>query len=279
MAFDRVAYLLHLVGTDGVEQWAWASMDAFTDDLSKIGLPTKRRLNDFQEYVSNLSVRAWRSDNNLRVTPGEFSEGNIEFCWHDFGYGNSKNIPNASADVYDWGDSWNFTAKPGYGCLQVHNYQQSQVILSVSRTGSSESKLRTASLGIGNRNEQADAEKDWTTAGNGANFTTSDLYVFVRPAVTSKGNGPAFTVQPQPAVIHIGRPHALHAFAPDAVRYQWYKGTTPIAGATTAWLELDTSVPEEASYSVIAYTDDANYTASEAVMVSIFHGGMQLIIR
>ena len=284
MAFDRVAYLLHLVGTDGVEQWAWASMDAFTDDLSKLGVPTKRRLNDFQEYVANLSVRAWRSDNNLRVTPGEFSEGNIEFCWHDFNQANSKGIPNANPNdynVYDWGDSWNFTAKPGYGCLQVHNYLQSQVILSVTRTGSSAGPgtLRTASLGIGNRSDQADAEKDWTTAGNGANFTTSDLYVFVRPAVASKGDGPTFTIQPEPATVRKGSPHALHAFAPGAVRYQWYKGTTPIAGATTAWLELDTSAPEDARYSVIAYADDANYTASETVTVRVYHNGTHIFVR
>ena len=284
MAFDRVAYLLHLVGADGVEQWAWASMDAFTDDLSKIGLPTKRRLNDFQEYVTNLSVRAYRSDDHLYVTPGDFPDGNIEFCWHDFSQTNSKGIPNANPDgnnVYDWGDSWTFTTKPGYGCLQVHNYRESQVVLSVTRTGASAgpTTLRTASLGIGNRYEQADAEKDWTTAANGASFTTSDLYVFVRPAVASKGDGPAFTIQPEPAVVGIGRPHALHAFAPGAVRYQWYKGVTPIAGATTAWLELDTSTPEKARYSVVAYADDANYTASETVTVRIDDGSTRIIIR
>ena len=259
-------------------------MDAFTDDLSKIGLPTKRRVNDFQEYVTNLSVRAWRSDNALRVTPGEFSEGNIEFCWHDFNQANSKGIPNANPDgnnVYDWGDSWTFTTKPGYGCLQVHNYQQSQVILSVSRTGASAgpTTLRYASLGIGNRSEQADAEKDWTTAANGASFTTSDLYVFVRPAVASKGNGPAFTIQPRPATVGIGKPHALHAFAPGAVRYQWFKGTTPIPGATGAWLDVDTGTPEKARYSVVAYADDANYTASDTVTVCVASRDTLLIIR
>ena len=282
MAFDRVAYLLHLVGTDGLEQWAWASMDAFTDDLSKIGLPTKRRVNDFQEYVTNLSVRAYRSDGHLYVTPGDFPDGNIEFCWHDFSQGNQKNIPNASAEVYDWGDSWTFTTKPGYGCLQVHNYREGQVVLSVTRTGASAgpTTLRTASLGIGNRNEQANTtEVDWTTAGNGASFTTSDLYVFVRPAVASKGNGPAFTIQPQPATVGIGKPHALHAFAPGAVRYQWFKGTTPIPGATGAWLDVDTGTPEKARYSVIAYADDANYTVSETVTVHVASRDTWLIIR
>ena len=189
--------------------------------------------------------------------------------------------PDSNGNVYDWGDSCGTYSKPGYGCLQVHNYRQRQVIISVSRTGSStRTTSRTAALGIGNRNEQANTtEVDWTTAGNGANFTTSDLYVFVRPAVTSKGDGPTFTVQPQPAVVGLGKPCALHAFAPGAVRYQWYKGTTPIAGATSAWLELDTSTPEDAMYSVVAYTDDANYTASERVLVRVYHNGTQVFFR
>ena len=284
MAFDRVAYLLHLVGTDGLEQWAWASMDAFTDDLSKIGLPTKRRVNDFQEYVTNLSVRAYRSDGTLHVTPGDFPDGNIEFCWHDFSQANSKGIPNANPDgnnVYDWGDSWTFTTKPGYGCLQVHNYQQSQVILSVSRTGASAgpTTLRYASLGIGNRSEQADAEKDWTTAANGASFTTSDLYVFVRPAVASKGNGPVFTEQPVSGIVRKGGALSLHAFAPGATRYQWFRNGRPVPGATSAWIDVPTGVPEDAVYRVVAYADDANYTASEAVTVRVYHNGTQVIVR
>ena len=231
--------------------------------------------------MTNLSVRAYRSDGHLYVTPGDFPDGNIEFCWHDFSQGNQKNIPNASAEVYDWGDSWTFTTKPGYGCLQVHNYRESQVVLSVTRTGASAgpTTLRTASLGIGNRYEQADAEKDWTTAANGASFTTSDLYVFVRPAVTSKGNGPVFTEQPASWIVRKGSALSLHAFAPGATRYQWYKNAVPIAGATAAWLNVDTGMPETAAYRVVAYADDANYTASEVATVRVYHNGTVIVIR
>ena len=103
--------------------------------------------------------------------------------------------------------------------------------------------------------------------------------MFVRPAVASKGNGPAFTIQPRPATIGIGKPHALHAFAPGAVRYQWFKGTTPIPGATGAWLDVDTGTPEKARYSVVAYADDANYTASDTVTVCVASRDTLLIIR
>ena len=155
------------------------------------------------------------------------------------------------------------------------------MILSVSRTGASAgpTTLRYASLGIGNRSEQADAEKDWTTAANGASFTTSDLYVFVRPAVASKGNGPVFTEQPVSGIVRKGGALSLHAFAPGATRYQWFRNGRPVPGATSAWIDVPTGVPEDAVYRVVAYADDANYTASEAVTVRVYHNGTQVIVR
>jgi hypothetical protein len=141
--------------------------------------------------------------------------------------------------------------------------------------------LRTASLGIGNRSDQADAEKDWTTAGNGGNFTTSDLYVFVRPkAVTeSAGYGPIFTVQPQTATIVKRRPYTLSAFAPAACRYQWYVDGKPISGETGATLTV--ILPNEGDthvYRVVAYIDDDNYTVSETATLTAIPVGMQVMI-
>ena len=280
MDFDRVAYLLHLVDKNGLEQWVWASMDAFTDDIAKIGIPSKRRDNEFQQYISNLSVRAGRSSGSLYVTTGDFADGNIEFCWHDYGPGNGKNIPNASgdSDCYDWGDTFS-VGKPGYGCLQVHNYRNSQVVLSVSRTGSNAiTGSRTASLGIGNRTQQESNKKDndWTLAGNGANFTTSDLYVFVRPkAITeSAGDGPAFTVQPASGMVVRRRSSVLRAFAPAASRYQWYVDGKPIIGETGATLTV--VLPNEGdthAYWVVAYIDADNYTVSEtATLIAVREG-------
>ena len=281
--YDRVAYLLHLVGTNGVEQWAWASMDAFTDDVSKIGLPTAQRMNDFQQYVTNLSVRAGRSDGNLYVTTGEFTDGNIEFCWHDFSTGNAKNIPNASGSVYDWGDTFNTYNKPGYGCLQVCNYRESQVILSVSRTGASgRTTKRTVSLGIGNRSDQADTdEKDWTTAGNSASFTTSDLYVFVRPKVitASSGEGPVFTVQPVSCKVVRRQPYVIQSFAPAAIRYQWYVDGKPVVGETGATFTV--TLPNDGdthAYRVVAYRDDDNYTVSDTATLTAVRKGMTILL-
>lgn len=278
MDFDRVAYLLHLVGKDGVEQWAWASMDAFTDDLAKIGIPTKRRDNEFRQYVTNLSVHAYRSDGNLYVTPGDFADGNIEFCWHDYSTGNGKNIPNASGSNYDWGDNFS-VGKPGYGCLQVHNYRNSQVVLSASRTGSNSiTGSRTAALGIGNRSaqESGNTDDDWTLAGNGGNFTTSDLYVFVRPrAITeSTGDGPVFTLQPESVKIVRRQPYVIKAFAPAAVRYQWYRDGKPVAGETGSTLTVvHPQDGETHDYRVVAYRDDRNYTVSGTATLTAVRKG------
>ena len=260
--------------------------DAFTDDIAKVGIPSKRRDNEFQQYISNLSVRAWRSSGSLYVTTGDFADGNIEFCWHDYGPSNGKGILNAKGgtDEYDWGDSFS-VGKPGYGCLQVHNYRNSQVVLSVSRTGANViTSSRTASLGIGNRTQQESGKKDddWTLAGNGGNFTTSDLYVFVRQkAVTeSAGYGPVFTVQPQTATIDMRRPYIISAFAPAACRYQWYVDGKPISGETGATLTV--MLPNEGdthAYRVVAYIDDDNYTVSETATITAVPAGTQVLIR
>ena len=280
MDIDRVAYLLHLVsGT--TNQWAWASMDAFTDDVAKIGLPTKRRDNEFQQYVANLSVRAWRSDGNLYVTTGDFDDGNIEFCWHSYTGANAKSIPNATS-ACDWGDTFG-VGKPGAACLQVHNYSQSEVVLSVSNTGSVPmTDTGRAALGIGNGSAQGalGGNDDWTGAKNGDKFSTKDLYVFVRLRVVteSAGDGPVFTMQPQSAKIKRGMTHVLQAFAPGAVRYQWYRDGRPIAGETGASLSvLLTSNGETRDYRVVAYIDSENYTVSETATLTAYTPGLTVM--
>ena len=159
------------------------------------------------------------------------------------------------------------------------------MVLSASRTGGNTiTGLRTAAFGIGNRTQQESGvtDDDWTLAGNGGNFTTSDLYVFVRPkAITeSAGYGPAFTVQPQTATIVMRRPYIISAFAPAATRYQWYMDGTPIIGETGATLTV--MLPNEGdthAYRVVAYIDDDNYTVSETATLTAVPAGTQVLIR
>ena len=76
-------------------------MDAFTDALDKIGVPTAASGARFQQNVSNLNVYS-----NVKgiVTGTGLTGGNIEFWPNNYGPANSANVPNASGQVYDFGD-------------------------------------------------------------------------------------------------------------------------------------------------------------------------------
>ena len=75
--FDRIAYCLDLTTTDGVRTWVYVSMDAFTYDIGKIGVPIYQRGAEYQQKVANMNVYASEGAN---VTTGTGIEtGNIEF--------------------------------------------------------------------------------------------------------------------------------------------------------------------------------------------------------
>src|ERR1035437_1328877 len=54
--FDRIAYFLELQGADKNTQYLYVSMDAFTDALDKIGVPTAKSGAHFQQNVANMHV-------------------------------------------------------------------------------------------------------------------------------------------------------------------------------------------------------------------------------
>ncbi len=168
-AFDRVAYFLELKAGDGDTQYVYASMDAFTDALTKIGVPTVRSGARFQRPVSNLNVVS--NVKGIRVGTG-LTGGNIEFWPSNYGPGNSGNVPGASAQTFDFGDE---PAAPadGYGSMQVHDSAAKQTLFAVNhwREG------KGADLGIGN---QPQANPDWTFAGNAGSFAAKRLRVLVR---------------------------------------------------------------------------------------------------
>ena len=167
--FDRIAYFLELQGTDGNTQYLYVSMDAFTDALDKIGVPTAKSGAHFQQNVANMNVYS-----NVKgiVTRTGLAGGNIEFWPNNYGPANSANVPNASAQVWDFGDEPSGPAD-GYGSMQVHNHAAKQTLFALNhwREGSH------ADLGIGN---QVTGNPDWTFAGNAGSFQAKRLRVFVR---------------------------------------------------------------------------------------------------
>ncbi len=167
--FDRIAYFVELQQADGNTEYVYVSMDAFSSDLEKIGVPTYKSGAHFQQNVANLDVysNAKGIDNGTGL-----AGGNIEFWPNNYAPNNSAKVPNASSDVYDFGDEPSDPAD-GYGSMQVHNHDAKETLFAVNhwREGS------RADLGIGN---QATGNPDWTFAANAAAYKGGRLRVLVR---------------------------------------------------------------------------------------------------
>jgi len=167
--FDRVAYFLELQGADRNTQYLYVSMDAFTDAPGKIGVPRGRTGARFQQNVANLNVYS----NVKGITTGTgLAGGNIEFWPNDYGTANAANVPNASAQVYDFGDEP--AAKvAGYGAMQVHNHNARQTLFALNHWNED----GRADIGIGN---QPKGNPDWTFAANAGAYKAKRLRVLVR---------------------------------------------------------------------------------------------------
>ena len=168
--FDRVAYFLELQKAGEAVKYVYASMDAFTGDARRLGLPTLDSGIVFQTGVSNLTV--------LSNVPGivngtAMAGGNMEFWPHNYGPPNSASVPNASGDLWDFGDQPS-EPQDGYGCMQIHNNAAKQTLFAINHwvTGAG------ADIGIGNSDGQT---RDWTFSGNAASYTVKRLRVLVRP--------------------------------------------------------------------------------------------------
>lgn len=168
--FDRVAYLLELRSDKLGEQSVFVSMDAFTDDATKIGIPSVDTGASFKRSVSSMDVF---STVEGVVTGTNLDSGSIEFWPNNYAPAKGDGPSNASDRLFDFGDD---PGPPvdGYGSMQVHNTAAAQTIFAINHwsTGGS------ADLGIGNSPSQ---NPDWTFAGNAASYSEKRLRVYVRP--------------------------------------------------------------------------------------------------
>lgn len=166
--FDRVAYVVELSDDNWNTKDIYVSMDAFTDDPAKIGVPAFGTGAQFQQNVADLNVYS----NVKGIVTGEHLDGgNIEFWPGNYGQQNSAKVPHASSDVFDFGDE---PAAPadGYGSMQVHNHNARQTLFAINhwREG------KRADIGIGN---QPTNNPDWTFAANAGGYHTMRLRVLV----------------------------------------------------------------------------------------------------
>jgi sialate O-acetylesterase len=168
-SFSRVAYYMELQTASGSLQYAYASMDAFTTDASKLGVPSTSTGAFFQQLVTHMNVVS----NVAGVVNGTgISTGRLEF-WHtDYGTSNSAGVPGASNSTYDFGDQP--VNSSNYGSMQINNSGAGQTILAYNNWGSDGGN---GDLGIGN---QAGGQPDWTFAHNAAGFTVKNIQVLVQ---------------------------------------------------------------------------------------------------
>ena len=160
----RIGYLVKLTAKDGKTSWVFASMDAFTQDLALVGVPSPQS-KVFQQYVDNLEV----AGNVEGLKTGKFEKGNVEIWGLNYSGNNAKQIPGATGK-YDFGDAVN--GNGSYGSLQVHNYLEKQTVFAFNNFNAG----GKCDLGIGN-NPDAKGHPDWTFSKTGSQYKAAEIYV------------------------------------------------------------------------------------------------------
>lgn len=261
LLFDRVAYLMELDG-----EWVYASFDAFTNSITKIGVPNASATDvPFQQIVSNMNV----ASNSVGITTGDgITTGNIEFWGGNYQQPNSAGIPGADGATYDFGD----TMTPGgHGSMQIHNHGAGQTIFAYNNWGANAGQI--SELGIGNNPGVGDP--DWTFSDSASNYTTRNLYVLARLGGSASGPAPVIYTQPCDRAAALGSDVTfavtIDTSAGDGpFTYQWRLDGVPINGATLPWLELTgITAGEFGSYDVIITGPNFVSTTSSSAVLSL----------
>ena len=191
-AFSRVAYYMELQKTgDAAPRFVWTSMDAFTTNPARIGIPTPASGAIFQQNVANMNVVS----NVAGVVNGTgIATGNIEFWPTNYTQPNANNIPGASSAAnntgFDFGDTRVTTGT--HGSMQVHNYGATQTLFALNNWGAAANAANVLAMGIGN-NPTAGQAPDYTLTANGTSWDIRRvLHVYVLPG-TSDAAGPVMT--------------------------------------------------------------------------------------
>ncbi|MBO7654902.1 MAG: hypothetical protein J6U40_08260 [Kiritimatiellae bacterium] len=168
--FTRVAYLLEVEQFDGQVDWAMTAMDAFTKDARELGVPCVAG-RKFQTRVNALTVRS-NIDGIKAVT--DYDGGNIEFWPCNYGQNCMLEGIGGNSAAYDFNDQANDVNKIGYGSMQIHNWKDGQTVWVLNHFNNAS----TVDVGIGN-NEMSE-NTDWTFMGNGLEYRTRRLTIFVK---------------------------------------------------------------------------------------------------
>jgi len=161
-----IGYFMHLISNDGKESYVFATVDPFTQDVAKLGLPTAADNNSFQQIVKNLTVKT----NVAGLSSGKFEDGNVEMWCGNYGTQNSAKVPGATDNNYDFGDS-KTSNRDEYGSFQLHNYKLKQTVFAMNNFRSG-----TPDVGIGtNKN----GHPDYTFTNSTRGYTVADLLILI----------------------------------------------------------------------------------------------------
>ena len=167
--FNQVAYVLQLQENGGSIRYVFASMDAFTRDAKKLGVPSFKSSIRHQTKVGHLTVRS-----NVEGVPtlDNSDGGNIEFWGTNYGNGNGLNLPGANGGKYDFDDQ---PAGDGsYGCMQIHAWKNRVTLFAYNNFNGN----GACDIGIGNNT--SGEQPDYTFMGNGGLYSTRRLTVLVK---------------------------------------------------------------------------------------------------
>ena len=163
-----MAYKFELERKDGTVDWVVATMDAFTGEAAKLGVPALSGAR-FQQKVTGLCVRSNISD----VEDRDGGEGMVEFF--NTNYNVKKGMPGTPGDdaLYDINDSAPASGPPGYGSMQVHDLASGKTVFAYNAFNGG-----SPDVGIGNNSEGK--HPDWTFSRNADLYKSRRLTVFVK---------------------------------------------------------------------------------------------------
>ena len=172
-AFSRVAYYMELQKAGEPMQYVWVSMDAFTNDAARVGVPAGWQ---FLKDVTNL--RVWSNVPNIR-TNETIAVGNIEFWPVSFEGTVTRGLEGALA-VYDMDDK---PTSGEYGSMQVHDTARTtnSCIFTYNRF----QKNDATELGIGPHYNANNKGWDWTQTYNAGQYSLRHFQVYVLPETSS----------------------------------------------------------------------------------------------
>ncbi|MDO4573620.1 MAG: sialate O-acetylesterase [Planctomycetia bacterium] len=172
--FDKVGYYVELLDQNNQLQTLYITMDAFTTDASKIGVPANANASGYQAFNGTelTGVQVVSTVNGVSRTLN--TGGKLEYWAGNYG----QYLDNQ----YNGFDSMN--GGNGFGSMQIHDATTGETLFSFSGWGSNGPNYATVGIGNSNNTFSGIPTTDWTGTGTIKNgtYAVANLYSFVHEA-------------------------------------------------------------------------------------------------